>query len=132
MLAMIRNALIALATAAVAALSFAGSAAAAGDAAAGADVFKKKCKSCHETDKHKTGPMLNGVYGRKAGSTDFPRYKGVVDADFAWDEKLLNEYLADPGAFVKEHTKNTGTGMTFKLPDEKQRADVIEFLKTLK
>jgi cytochrome c len=129
---MIRNALVALAAAAVAALSFAGPTSAAGDAAAGADVFKKKCKSCHEADKHKTGPMLGGAYGRKAGSTDFPRYKGLVDADFAWDDKLLDEYLVDPGAFVKAHTKNTGTSMTFKLPDEKQRADVIEYLKTLK
>lgn len=102
----------------------------AADAAAGEEVFKKKCSSCHALDKAKTGPALGGVVGRKAGSTDFGRYKGLVDADFDWTTELLNEYIADPKAFVKEHTSNDRTSMTFKLKDEQERADVIEYLKT--
>jgi cytochrome c len=102
----------------------------AADAAAGEDVFKKKCSSCHSLDENKTGPALRGVVGRKAGSTDFPRYKGLVNVDFVWDETLLDEYIKDPKAFVQSHSDNKRTAMTFKLKDDAQRADVIEYLKT--
>src|SRR5512135_715593 len=91
----------------IAALLVAGvsSAEAAGDPAAGAQVFKRICTTCHtnEPGVNKTGPSLFGVYGRKAGSTDFPRYKGLVGADFTWDAALLDEYLQDPKAFVTQH-----------------------------
>ncbi len=106
----------------------------AADVAAGEDVYKKKCRACHtvEQGQHKTGPSLFGVFGNKAGSTDFKRYKGLVGAEFVWDDKLLDEYLADPKAFVETHTANKTTAMTFKLPKEDERAAVIEYLKTVK
>ena len=107
---------------------------AAGDAAAGEQVFKRVCTTCHsnEAGVNKTGPSLFGVYGRKAGSTDFPRYKGLVGADFSWDAALLDEYLQDPKAFVTSHTQNKTTAMTYSLKNEQQRADVIAYLQTLK
>jgi cytochrome c2 len=109
---------------------------AAGDAAAGQKVFTTQCKTCHsaEPNKHMTGPSLFGIYGAKAGSTTFPRYKGLVAADFVWDDAKLMEYLTDPKAFVTKYTKNTTTAMTFKLGEgkEQQREDVIAYLKTLK
>ena len=117
------------------ALAVAGkSAMAAGDAAAGAQIFKHKCKTCHsaEEGKNRVGPYLFGVYGRKAGSTDFKRYKGLKGVDFVWDDKLLNEWLTSPKAFVKKNTPHKSTAMTFKLKNAKQREDVIEYLKTLK
>ena len=106
----------------------------AGDAAAGEEVFNKKCKTCHtvEEGKHRTGPSLAGVVGRKAGSTDFKRYKGLKDADFVWDETMLIEYIGDPKAFVQLHTDHKTTSMTFKLKDETDRANVVEYLKTVK
>jgi cytochrome c len=108
--------------------------AAAADATAGADVFRKKCMTCHtnEAGKHKTGPSLFGVYGRKAGGTDFPRYKGLVGVDLVWDDAKLDEYILDPAAFVKNNTPNKQTAMTYKLKDNAERKDVIEYLKTLK
>jgi cytochrome c len=110
------------------------SANAAGDVAAGEQVFKKVCTTCHSNEPgvNKTGPSLFGVYGRKAGSSDFPRYKGLVGADFTWDEALLNEYLQDPKAFVVAHTQNKTTAMTYSVKDAQQRADVIAYLQTLK
>lgn len=105
-----------------------------GDAAAGEQVFKRICTTCHsnEAGVNKTGPYLFGVVGRKAGSADFPRYKGLVGADFAWDPALLDEYLQDPKAFVTSHTQNKTTAMTYALKDPQQRADVIAYLQTLK
>jgi cytochrome c len=110
------------------------SANAAGDPAAGEQVFKKVCTTCHSNEPgvNKTGPSLAGVYGRKAGSSDFPRYKGMVGADFTWDATLLDEYLQDPKAFVIAHTQNKTTAMTYSLKDAQQRADVIAYLQTLK
>lgn len=102
----------------------------AADAAAGEEVFKKRCASCHGLDKAKTGPALGGIVGRKAGSTDFKRYKGLVGADFEWTPELLDEYIADPKKFVVAHTDNKRSSMTYKLKDAQDRADVIEYLKT--
>ncbi|MBK8174389.1 MAG: c-type cytochrome [Rhodospirillales bacterium] len=107
---------------------------AAGDAAAGADIFKKVCTTCHSNEPgvNKTGPSLFGVYGRKAGSSDFPRYKGLVGADFVWDSTLLFQYLENPKEFVIAHTANKTTAMTYALKDATKREDVIAYLQTLK
>jgi len=106
---------------------------AAGDAAAGEKVFKKRCKACHTTDegKHKVGPSLFGVVGRKAGDTDFKRYKGLKGADYNWDEASLDTWLKDPKAFVKSKGGKS-TSMTFKLKKDEDRANVIEYLKSVK
>ena len=127
-----KSAVCAFAAAALIAAS--GSAGAAGDPAAGEQVFKKVCTTCHSNEPgvNKTGPSLFGVYGRKAGSSDFPRYKGLVGADFTWNAALLNEYLQDPKAFVIAHTQNKTTAMTYAVKDAQQRDDVIAYLQKLK
>lgn len=104
------------------------------DAAAGEQVFKKVCTTCHSNQAgvNKTGPSLFGVYGRKAGSSYFPRYKGLVGADFTWDAAKLDSYLENPKAFIQANTQNTTTAMTYSLKDAQQRADVIAYLQTLK
>ncbi|MFB3136178.1 MAG: cytochrome c family protein [Rhodospirillales bacterium] len=105
----------------------------AGDPVKGEKVFKK-CKACHSAKpgKHKVGPSLAGVFGRKAGTAEgYKRYKGLKGADYTWDEALLDEYLADPKKFVKKRGAK-GTLMRFKLKTAAQRADVIAYLKTLK
>ena len=123
--------IIAIALAATMALA-SGSVMAGGDAAKGAKVFKK-CKACHTAQKggkHKVGPNLFGVVGRKAGSTSYNRYKGMKGADWTWDEKLLSEYLTNPKKFTKGRT-GKASSMTFKLKKKSQQADVIAYLKSL-
>jgi cytochrome c len=46
-------------------------------------------------------------------------------ANVTWDEKTLDEYLQGPGKFVR------GTKMVYFVPNEKDRQDVIAYLKTL-
>ncbi len=122
-----------LALGAALAISLAAQPASAGDAAKGAKVFKK-CKACHtaKAGKHKVGPSLFAVVGRKAGPAEgYTKYEGLKGADWTWDEAMLDAYLTNPKKFVKGKT-GLRTSMTFKLKKEKDRANVIEHLKTLK
>jgi cytochrome c len=129
-----------IATAALLALS--APAFASGDAANGEKEFKK-CKACHmivaddgtEIVKGgKTGPNLYGVIGRKAGSTDFkngPSLAAAGEAGLVWDEASLAEYVADPKAFLIDHTGDpkAKTLMTFKL--KKGGEDVAAYLASV-
>ena len=98
---------------------------AAADTKAGKKTFKRKCGACHEMEKHKAGPMLKGIIGRKAGDTDFSKYKTLKGADFTWDETNLDEWIADPKKFIGKTTP-----MTAKVKKEKDRRAIIEYLKS--
>ncbi|KAF7267447.1 cytochrome c-like [Rhynchophorus ferrugineus] len=99
-----------------------------GDAEKGKKIFQRSCEQCHTTDKggrHKVGPNLNGLFGRKSGMapgfsyTDANKNKGVV-----WSEETLNVYLQDPKKYIP------GTKMVFAgLKKENERKDVIAYLK---
>ena len=119
--------------------------AAAQDVEAGEKVFGK-CKACHMIDDgnqvivkgNRTGPNLWNVVGRQVGSMqDFNYGRGLQEIfgkeQIYWDESTLMAYLLDPSAWVKEVSgdKALNSKMTFKLKDEKQRADVIAYLRSL-
>jgi cytochrome c len=101
----------------------------AGDATKGKKVFKK-CKACHsvKAGKKKVGPSMFGVVGRKAGTEKGYRFSKAMKASgLTWDEATLDKFLKKPRKFLK------GTKMSFGgLKKEKQRADVIAYMKTLK
>jgi cytochrome c len=107
----------------------AGSAYAAGDAAAGKEIFKK-CALCHTTEagKNKIGPSLAGVVGRESGTAPNYSYSDAMkSAKKKWTPEELNTYLTDPRKEVP------GTKMIFPgLKDEKDRQNVIAYLETLK
>lgn len=107
----------------------AGTAAAEGDAKAGARVYRT-CALCHrlEPGLHMTGPSLAGIWGRKAASVEgFTRYSPALrEADLSWTAETLDAFLADPAAFVP------GNRMTFNgLADPRARADLIALLKSV-
>jgi cytochrome c len=98
-----------------------------GDAAAGEKVFAH-CAPCHSNKpgENKFGPSLAGVIGRKSGTEPGYNYSSAMkEANVTWDEKSLDEYLQGPGKFVR------GTRMVYFVPNEKDRQDVIAYLKTL-
>ena len=102
----------------------------AGDAVAGAKVFKK-CKSCHivgEGAKNRVGPHLNNIIGRNIGAIDGFKYsKGLMafaKQNPVWTESLLDAYLLNPRQVIK------GGRMAFAgLRKEKDRHNVIAYLK---
>jgi cytochrome c len=98
-----------------------------GDAAAGEKIFAH-CAPCHSTKpgENKFGPSLAGVVGRKSGTEPGFNYSPALKAqNVTWDEANLDAWLQGPGKFVH------GTKMIYSVPDEKDRQDVIAYLKTL-
>lgn len=116
------------ATIAVLAVSSIGYANAA-DIKKGKKVFNK-CKACHTlvADKHRIGPSLAGVFGRKAGAAGKYRYSKAMKkagaGGLVWTEKTLAAYLVKPRAYIK------GTKMTFAgIKKPKDMANLMAFLK---
>jgi cytochrome c len=94
------------------------------DAARGKQLYESRCGACHSIDDNRAGPAHKGVFGRKAGSAQGFDYSPALKASkIVWNEKTLNRWLADPEKLVP------GQKMGFTVPEAKDRADVIEFLR---
>lgn len=97
----------------------------------GAEVFKK-CRACHDVGsnaRNKIGPILNDLFGRKAGTipgfTYSPANHKAGEAGWVWTEQTLMQYLENPKEAMP------GNIMAFAgLRDEQDRRDLIAYLKT--
>jgi cytochrome c len=97
---------------------------------AGAADAKKLCSACHnfaEGAGAKVGPDLYGVVGRVRASAPGFDYSAALKAiPGKWTYDTLNEWLHSPRTFAN------GTKMAFAgIDDNKERADVIDYLHTL-
>ncbi len=100
----------------------------AGDAEAGAKVFRK-CAACHAVGadaKNKVGPVLNGIVGREVATVDGFKYSDAMKGHGGvWSEDRLAEYLKDPKNAIK------GNKMAFAgLKKQDELDNVIAYLKT--
>ncbi len=103
------------------------------DLANGAAQFRK-CRACHDAGpnaRNKVGPHLNGVFGRTAASVAGFNYSETMrtagEKKLVWDDESLNGYLESPATYLPKN-KMAFVG----VKDEKDRADLIAYLKTLK
>jgi cytochrome c len=97
------------------------------DAAAGEKIFAQ-CRACHqvgESAKNAVGPVLNGLFGRKAGTVEGYSYSPAnKNSGITWDEATFREYIKDPKA------KIPGTKMIYPgLKDEQRINDLVAYLK---
>ena len=96
-------------------------------AAEGERLFNLQCKSCHAAKSTPMGPALGGVFGADiAGRADFNYSAGLKAKDGTWTAQALDSYLAKPMAFAP------GTRMMVAVPAATSRAEIIDYLKTLK
>eukprot|EP00929_Paragymnodinium_shiwhaense_P046139 TRINITY_DN234_c1_g1_i6.p3 TRINITY_DN234_c1_g1~~TRINITY_DN234_c1_g1_i6.p3 ORF type:complete len:115 (+),score=48.91 TRINITY_DN234_c1_g1_i6:64-408(+) len=102
----------------------------AGDVKKGAKLFKAKCYQCHTIEKGgnaKQGPPLFGIFGKQSGTTDGFNYSDAnKSSGIVWSDKHMWVYLVDPKKYIP------GTKMVFAgVKKEKERADLIEYMKTM-
>jgi len=103
-----------------------------GDAEAGARIYARECAQCHQIGEgavHRTGPQLNRIFDRRAGTQDgfgYSRPLMRMGADgMVWRLDTLDAYIENPRALV------SGTRMAYRgLRDEGRRADLLAFLRS--
>ena len=96
---------------------------AAGDAAAGENLFLDRCAMCHVAEGGGQGPTLKGVYGRKAAAVPGFAYSAALEASgVTWTGPELDRFLTNPSVAIP------GTAMPITVPDAQQRADLIAYL----
>lgn len=90
----------------------------------GAQLYESRCIGCHSLDANRVGPMHRGVYGRRAGTVPgFDYSPALKKAALVWDAATLDRWLTNPQALVP------GQRMNFRVSAERDRADIIAFLR---
>ncbi len=96
----------------------------ASDATHGQSLYQNRCAACHSIEYNGVGPAHKDVYGRKAGAArDYAYSEALKHSAVVWSEKTLDQWLSDPEKFIP------GQKMGISVPDAKDRADLIAYLK---
>ena len=95
-----------------------------GNPGRGEQLFASRCGGCHSLQNHREGPKLAGVFGRTSGTESGFLYSAALKkAAVKWDEKTLDDWLANPDAVAAMNN------MYFHVAKAEQRRDLIAYLK---
>src|SRR5215471_9433464 len=100
------------------------------DLTSGQLLFNNACRTCHSTREgdNRLGPHMRGIIGRKAGSLPNYSYSSAMKgANFVWDEKNLERFIAHPDEMVPGNNMKPYSG----LASAESRQKLIAFLKAL-
>jgi cytochrome c len=93
----------------------------------GKNLFRAKCVACHSVACNRSGPKLEGLFGRQAASvSDFKDYTAQLRASgIVWTEETSDAFLRDPDKLVP------GTLMSVigRIDSAKDRKDLIAYLR---
>ena len=96
-------------------------------------VLYQECKRCHQAGRgarHRIGPHLNDVFGRRAASLAKFRYSPAMKkagaGGLVWTEATLDAFVANPRKLVPR-SRMSYAGM----PAAGDRADLLAWLRTL-
>jgi cytochrome c len=95
---------------------------------AGQLMFNNACRTCHVVKQgdNRLGPNLYKIIGRLAGSVDGYDYSSALEnAEFVWDEKTLDRFIANPEQAVPGNNMRPFGGISSK----EDRAKIIAFLR---
>lgn len=97
------------------------------DAANGERLYRR-CVACHTVEEggaNKAGPNLFGIIGSTSAGRgiDFNYSPALREAAVEWTDENLDQWLANPRAFIK------GTRMPIGVAKADQRQDIIAYLK---
>ena len=97
------------------------------NATAGATLFASRCAACHSlAPTRKPGPMLSGIYGRRAGSVAGYAYSNALKRSAViWNDKTLDRWLAGPPAYIP------GVNMQAQVDSAADRRALIAYLKSI-
>ena len=98
-----------------------------GDTKAGKALFADRCVACHSANPtRKPGPLLDGVYGRRAGTAPNYTYSAALrNASVTWNAQTLDKWLTDPPTFIP------GVNMQARVIDPLERQNIIAYLKSI-
>jgi cytochrome c len=93
----------------------------------GREIYENRCMACHSAKQNRTGPMHQGVFGRKAGLVkDYDYSQSLRSSRVIWNDESLDQWLKDPETFIP------GQKMWISVTEQNDRAAIIAYLKTLK
>jgi cytochrome c len=91
--------------------------------------FNNHCRTCHSVkkDDNRMGPSLHDIFGAKAGAAaEYPNYsQGLKNSGIVWDEKTLDQFIADPDSVIPSNNMKPYKG----VPDKTVRAAIVDYLK---
>jgi cytochrome c len=92
----------------------------------GEALFRAHCIGCHSFGCNRTGPKLQNVFGRRAGSlAEFGSYsEGLKSSGIVWSEETLDDFIRDP------YKRVPGTRMAgIVINDPRERQQIIAFVR---